>query len=102
MDHGVLSGHIVHRVVRDGIVARYFVATKGNRGRVQLRELAVKAGISERTVTDQNGKITLWLRGARLTKKGKGEFDEGKKGEEARAMEQVERIYCCRPKLWAI
>ncbi|WP_458576963.1 hypothetical protein [Bordetella bronchiseptica] len=91
MDSGVLSGHLVHRVVRDGIVARYF-ATKANRNRVQLRELAVRAGISERTVTDQNGKITLWLRGARLTKKGKGEFGEGKKGEEARAMEQVEDL----------
>ena len=31
---GVLSGHVVHRAVRDGIVARYFVA-KGNRSRVQ-------------------------------------------------------------------
>ncbi|MEN4919428.1 hypothetical protein ABE485_12200 [Achromobacter spanius] len=91
MGAGVLSGHVVHRVVRDGLVMRYF-ATKANRPRIVLSDLASKAGISERTVTDQNGKITLWLRGARLVRKGRGEFDEGKKGEEAKAMEQVEAV----------
>ena len=75
--------------VRDGIVARYFVA-KGNRSRV-LCDLAVHAGISERTVTDQNGKITLWLRGSRVVRKGAGVVEE-EEGEEARAMELAESL----------
>ena len=91
MASGVLSGHIVHRAVRDGIVARYFAA-KANRGRVMLSDLALHAGISDRTVTDQNGKITIWLRGSRVVRKGAGVVEEGKKGEEARAMELIESV----------
>lgn len=91
MASGVLSGHIVHRAVRDGIVARYFAA-KANRCRVTLSDLAVHAGISDRTVTDQNGKITIWLRGSRVVRKGAGVIEEGKKGEEARAMELAESL----------
>lgn len=94
MSAGVLSGHVVHRIVRDGLVMRYF-ATKANRPRIVLADLASKAGISERTVTDQNGKITLWLRGARLVRTGRGEFEEGKKGEEARAVELAESMLRC-------
>lgn len=88
---GIFSGQIVHRAVRDGIVARYF-AEKGNRSRVLLKDLALHAGVSERTVTDQNGKITIWLRGARVVRKGAGVVEEGKKGEEARAMELIESV----------
>ncbi|MFW8247765.1 hypothetical protein, partial [Klebsiella pneumoniae] len=77
---GIFSGQIVHRAVRDGIVARYF-AEKGNRSRVLLKDLALHAGVSERTVTDQNGKITIWLRGARVVRKGAGVVEDGKKGE---------------------
>jgi hypothetical protein len=51
------------------------------RPRIVLADLASKAGISERTVTDQNGKITLWLRGAGLVRKGRREYDEEKRGE---------------------
>ena len=91
MGSGVLSGHVVNRAVRDGIVARYF-AEKGNRSRVLLKDLAIHAGISDRTVTDQNGKITIWLRGARIVRKGSGAVEEGKKGEEARAMELIESV----------
>lgn len=72
--------------VRDGIVARYFAA-KANRGRIMLFDLAVHTGISDRTVTDQNGEITIWLRGSRVVRKGAGVVEEGKKGEEPRAME---------------
>ena len=43
-------------------------------------DLAVHAGISERTVTDQNGKITLWLRGSRVVRKGAGVVEEGRRG----------------------
>lgn len=82
---------VVRRVVRDGLVVQYF-ATKVNRPRIVLEDLVSRAGISERTVTDQNGKITLWPRGARLERKERGEFDEGKRGEEANAMEQVEAV----------
>jgi len=88
---GILSGHVVHRVVRDGLVMRYF-STRANRPRIVLADLASEAGISERTVRDQNGKIMLWLRGARQVRKGRGEFDDGKKGEEAKPMEQVDAI----------
>ncbi|WP_287814510.1 hypothetical protein [Achromobacter sp.] len=88
---GIFSGQIVHRAVRDGIVARYF-AEKGNRSRVLLKDLALHAGVSERTVTDQNGKITIWLRGARVVRKGAGVVEDGKKGEEARAMELIESV----------
>ncbi|MNR40162.1 hypothetical protein D3C85_1584250 [compost metagenome] len=87
----MLSGHVGHRVVRDGLVMRYF-AMKANRSHIVLGDLASKAGISERTVTDQNGKITLWLRGTRRVRKGRGEYEEGKKGEEARAMEVIESV----------
>jgi AraC-like DNA-binding protein len=83
---GVLSGHLIHRTVRDGIVARYFGQ------KITLGDLAAKAGISDRTVTDQNGKITIWLRGSRLVKKGRGQFDAGTKGEEARAMERIDAL----------
>ena len=86
MRRGVLSGHLVHRLVRHGIVARYF----GHK--VLLGDLAKKASISDRTVTDQNGKIITWLRGARLVKKGKAEYDGGIKGVEADAMEQAEAL----------
>jgi len=65
---------------------RYFAA-KASRPRIVLADLARKAGISERTVTDQNGKITLWLRGGRLVRKG-GDYDEAKKGEEAKAIDR--------------
>ncbi len=91
MGCGVLSGHVVHRAVRDGIVARYFAA-KENRGRVMLGELAIHAGISERTVTDQNSKITIWLRGSRTVRKAAGVVEDGKKGEETRAMETAESV----------
>lgn len=84
MRRGVLSGHLVHRLVRDGIVAKYFGQ------KILLGDLAKKANISDRTVTDQNGKIVTWLRGARLVKKGKGEYDQGIKGVEAEAMEDAE------------
>ncbi|MCP2517417.1 hypothetical protein M5J07_20930 [Achromobacter mucicolens] len=83
---GVLSGHVVHRVVRDGLVMRYF-ATKANRPRIVLADLASKAGISERTVTDQNGKITLWLRGSRLPPKQGGKAIVG---QEDRAIADIE------------
>jgi len=86
MGAGVLSGHVVHRIVRDGLVMRYF-ATKSNRPRIALADLASKAGISERTVTDQNGKITLWLRGSRLPPKHAG---KAVIGQEAEAMAQIE------------
>lgn len=86
MRRGVLSGHLVHRLVRDGIVAKYFGQ------KMLLGDLAKKASISDRTVTDQNGKIIVWLRGARLVKKGKGEFDQGVKGVEAEALEQAEAL----------
>lgn len=93
MASGVLSGHIVHRAVRDGILARYFAA-KANCGRVMLSDLALHAGISDRTVTDQNGKITIWLRGSRVARKGAGVVEEGKKGEQVRAMELIESALC--------
>ena len=87
---GVLSGHVVHRAVRDGIVARYFVA-KGNRSRVQLCDLAVHAGISERTVTDQNGKITPGC-AARVSCARAPAWSRREEGEEARAMELAESL----------
>lgn len=80
---GILSGHMVNRAVRDGIVARHFGQ------KVQLGDLAKRGNIHVNTVTDQNGKIVLWLRGSRLTKRGRGEFDAGVQGEEGRAMEQA-------------
>lgn len=89
MLHGVLSGHIIHRAVRDALVMRYF-ANKVNRKRILLGTIAAKAGISDRTVTDQNSKIVLWLKGSRFTKAGKGQLDAGQKGEDARAMERIE------------
>jgi len=89
MLHGVLSGHIIHRAVRDALVMRYF-ANKANRKRILLGTIAAKAGISDRTVTDQNSKIVLWLKGSRFTKAGKGQLAAGQKGEDARAMERVE------------
>lgn len=86
MGAGVLSGHIVHRSVRDGLVIRHFAGKLG-RTRVPLEALATHAGISERTVTDQNSKITLWLRGSRLPPK---QGDKAVVGEEDRAMAKME------------
>lgn len=86
MGAGVLSGHLVHRSVRDGLVIRHFAGKLG-RDRVPLTMLAAHAGISERTVTDQNGKITLWLRGSRLPPKQGG---KAVVGEEDRALAKVE------------
>ncbi|MEI2416197.1 DNA-binding protein [Orrella sp. JC864] len=86
MAAGVLSGHVVHRSVRDGLLVRYFAGKEG-RDRIPLRTLAVKAGISERTVTDQNGKLTVWLRGTRLPKKGGA---AAVVGEEQKAMTRIE------------
>lgn len=92
MQAGVLSGHLVHRSVRDGLVARYFAGKEG-RARISPGALALKAGISDRTVTDQNSKITLWLRGSKLTRKGKGVPPEaGVVGEEQRAMNRIEAL----------
>lgn len=90
MAHGILSGHLVHRSVRDGLVARYFAGKEG-RQRILLERLAIRASISERTVVDQNSKITLWLRGSKLTRKGKGAAPEaGVIGEEQLAMNRIE------------
>lgn len=92
MRAGVLSGHLVHRSVRDGLVARYFAGKEG-RARISPSALALKAGISDRTVTDQNSKITLWLRGSKLTRKGKDVAPEaGVMGEEQRAMNRIEAL----------
>lgn len=86
MDRGVFSGHLVHRSVRDGVIQRYF-------GRkVQLGEIAAKASISINTVTDHNSKVVIWLRGSRVTKKKGGDITDGIKGEEARAMEQMDAL----------
>lgn len=86
MARGILSGHLVHRAVRDGIVARYFGQ------KLLLGDLAVKAGINADTVTAQNAQIVNWLRGTRLVKKRRSEFEAGVKGEEAIAMERAEAI----------
>ena len=51
-----------------------------------MTSLAAKAGISERTVTDQNGKVALWLRGSRLPPK----YGKAVVGEEDRALSKIE------------
>lgn len=86
MGAGILSGHVVHRSVRDGLVIRHFAGKKG-RDLIPLTSLAAKAGISERTVSDQNGKIALWLRGSRLPPKHGG---KAVVGEEDRALAKME------------
>lgn len=82
---GALSGHLIHRVVRDELVARYFGK------KVHLQQLAAKASISPNTVTAHNSKIIIALRGARTTKGSNGERGAGVKGLEDRAMEAAEQ-----------
>lgn len=74
-----LSGHVTMRVLRDGIVARYFGQ------KVHLQALAKKAGVHPDTATKQNGQVVLWLRGTRLTRKGR-EVLPGQVGAEQRAL----------------
>lgn len=81
---GALSGHLVHRLVRDELVGRYFGK------KVHLQQLAAKANISPNTVTAHNSKITIWLRGARTTKGEDGQREAGVKGMVDRAMEAAE------------
>lgn len=76
-----LSAHPTPRVLRDAIVARYFGKD------VKLSDAAERAGVSAATATNHNGKIKLWLYGARTTKQKGGERGAGQKGVEALAME---------------
>ncbi|MFT0547851.1 hypothetical protein ACMHYO_16170 [Allopusillimonas ginsengisoli] len=80
-----LSGHITMRVLRDGIVARYFGQ------KVHLQTLVKKANVAPNTATKQNSQIIAWLRGTRITRKGEIRED-GVKGVEQVAMDAAEAL----------
>jgi len=80
-----LTGHITMRVLRDGLVMRYFGE------KVHLQKLAKQAEVAPNTVTAQNSQIVQWLHGTRTTKKGTERVD-GIKGVEQLAMDRVDAI----------
>ncbi len=78
-----LSGHVTIRLLRDGLVARYFGE------KVHIQELAKKANVHRDTASRQNALIIAWLHGTRYTKKGELRED-GVKGQEQLAMDAAE------------
>lgn len=81
-----LTGHLTNRVLRDGLVARYFGQ------KIHLQELAARAGVNRDTASAQNSMIVNWLRGTR-DKVRRGELvKHGEMGEEQRAMNAAEAV----------
>lgn len=81
-----LSGHLTNRVLRDGLVARYFGQ------KVHLQKLAADAGVNRDTASAHNSIIVDWLRGTR-DRVRRGELvAHGKVGEEQRAISAAESM----------
>jgi hypothetical protein len=80
------SGHLVHRVVRDQLVGRFFGQ------KVHLQQLAARANISPNTVTAHNSRVMIALRGARTLKGKDGARAPGVKGLVDHAMAAAEAV----------
>jgi len=81
-----LTGHLTARVLRDGLVARYFGQ------KIHLQELAAKAGVNRDTASSHNSMIVKWLRGTRAKVRGGDLVKEGAMGEEQRALDAAEAV----------
>jgi len=80
-----LSGHLTARVVRDGLVARYFGE------KVHLQTLAKRGNVHPNTMTQHNAMVVNWLRGTIYTRKGK-QREAGELGQEQIAQAAAEDI----------
>lgn len=80
-----LSGHLTARVVRDGLVARYFGQ------KVHLQTLAKRGNVHPNTMTHHNALIVNWLKGTIYTKKG-NKREAGELGQEQIAMAAAEAL----------
>lgn len=75
-----LSGCASNNRLREGIVYRLFGE------KVVLAELAEYCGVDQDTATKHNQRVTVWLRGEKLSKPNR------RKGEQERALDNIEEL----------